>query len=59
MFVLADKEREKMLMNERTAIERTLHILGQRRIDAKTTRIIIACIRAIRRIDVEKGVKGK
>ncbi len=59
MFALADKEREDMLLRERTAIERTLHILGQRRIDQHTTNIILACIRTIRKIDAETGVKEK
>lgn len=59
MFALTQAQTEKVFIDERKAIERTLHILGQRRIDAKTTRLIIACIRTIRKIDAEKGVTEK
>jgi hypothetical protein len=55
MFSMAE---EQKIMERREAMERALRILGRSRIDNHRAKIIVACSRAIRRID-EKLREGR
>ena len=39
------------LKMERSAIKRSLHLLGEKEIDAKEIQVIVACTRALNKID--------